>query len=45
MFKGTEELEKWYHSFRKKDLEKIYEDIEAYFDNCKNMACNVGKGK
>lgn len=45
MFKGTEELEKWYHSFRKKDLEKIYEDIEAYFDNCKKYGLQRREGQ
>ena len=27
MFKGTEELEKWYHSFRKKDLVNLEQII------------------
>ena len=45
MFKGTEELEKWYHSFRKNDLEKIYEDIEDYFDNCKKYCLQRREGQ
>ena len=45
MFKGTEELEKWYHSFRKNDLEKIYEDIETYFDNYKKYGLQHREGQ